>query len=81
MTNLKILTSKRVANVPNDVEENDHGFTKLNAMRVMLNEMKTLLGKMQNCRALKVRVLKARTLKVRAPMTFDPQITGRGPWE
>ena len=55
---------------------NSHGFTKLNAIRVMLNEMKTLLGKMQNCR-----VLKARTLKVRTPMTFemtfDPQITGR----
>ena len=43
-------------NVPNDVEENGHGFTKLNAMRVMLKEMKTLLRKMQNCRALKARV-------------------------
>ena len=64
-------------NVPNDIEENGHGFTKLNAMRVMLNEMKTLLGKIQNCRALKARVLKKRTLKIRTPITFDPQITGR----
>ena len=76
-----MLTSKRVENVPNNVEENSHGFTKLYAIRVMLNEMKTLLGKLQNCRALKALVLKARTLKVRTPMTFemtfDPQITGR----
>ena len=53
-----------MGNVRNDVEENGHGFSKLNAIRVMLNEMKTLLGKMQNCRALIARVLKARALKV-----------------
>ena len=71
MTNLKILTSKRVENVPNHVEDNGHGFTKLNVMTVMLNDIKTLLEKMQNCRVLKVRT------PMTFEMTFDPQITGR----
>ena len=39
---------ERVQNVANDVEENGHDFTKLNAIRVMFNKIKTLLGKMQN---------------------------------
>ena len=48
-----MLTSKRVENVPNDVEVNRHGFTKLNAMRLMLNNMKPLLVKMQNSRGMR----------------------------
>ena len=43
------------------MEENGHSFIKLNAIivRVMLNEMKILLGKTQSCRALKAQFLKS----------------------